>query len=50
VDHEIARGDSRLDLSVGANDQAVVAQINCAFDRTIQIKIFASGELALDLN
>ncbi len=49
MDNQIARGNARLDFSVRADDQAMVAQINRAFNRTIQIEVFTAGEFAFDL-
>ena len=50
ADDHFARGHIGLHRAVGADGQAAVGQLELAFDRAVNEKIFAAGDLALNAN
>jgi hypothetical protein len=48
-DRNISRFDVRADISVGANRQAVLFQLDGSFDLTVHVEVFVAGDRSLHL-
>src|SRR5262249_33765961 len=46
VQHQVARRDGGLDLPIRPYHQLMIAQVDSAFDLSIEIQIFVAGKLS----